>query len=92
MKKLNEKEISEQLNLLHSGWKLKGNFLSREFKFKNFVEAFSFMTKVAFYAEKADHHPNWENVYNKVNIGLSTHEAGGLTIKDFLLAQEIDKL
>jgi 4a-hydroxytetrahydrobiopterin dehydratase len=60
--------------------------------FNNFVQAFSFMTAVALIAEKLDHHPNWKNVYNKVNIALTTHEADGLTTSDFQLAKEIDQI
>ncbi len=64
----------------------------RDFKFKNFVEAFAFMTQVALLAEKADHHPDWSNTYNRVSIRLSTHDAGGLTVKDIALAKAIDAL
>ena len=60
--------------------------------FKNFIQAFSFMTSVALIAEKLDHHPNWKNVYNKVTIALNTHDADGLTKKDFKLAKEIDQV
>ncbi len=74
-------------------WTEKDNKLSVEFQFKNFVEAFSFMTKVALLAEKMDHHPYWTNVYNKVTIELSTHDAGDVvTEKDHKLARMIDKL
>ena len=74
-------------------WKEKNNKLSRTFTFKNFIEAFAFMSKVALIAEKLDHHPDWSNVYNKVEISLSTHDAGNtVTEKDRVLAEEIDKL
>jgi 4a-hydroxytetrahydrobiopterin dehydratase len=66
--------------------------MRREFLFKNFVEAFSFMTAVALHAEKLNHHPEWSNVYNKVQVTLSTHDAGGLTELDIRLAELIDKL
>lgn len=66
--------------------------ISRDFKFKNFVEAFEFMTWVAILAEKADHHPEWFNVYNRVSILLTTHDAGGLSDKDIALAKAIDAL
>lgn len=66
--------------------------IRHEFKFKNFSEAFGFMTRVALLAEKASHHPEWFNVYNKVSITLTTHDAGGLSEKDILLAEKIDKL
>ncbi len=66
--------------------------IRRDLKFKTFSEAFAFMTRVALLAEKVDHHPEWLNVYNKVSITLSTHDAGGLTEKDLKLAAAIDKL
>jgi len=73
-------------------WKEENNTLSRTFEFKNFIEAFAFMTKVALLAEKANHHPNWSNVYNKVSISLNTHDAGNtVTEKDRKLADAIDK-
>ncbi len=74
-------------------WQEKNNRLSKTFKFKDFSEAFAFMTRVALAAEKMDHHPFWTNVYNTVNIELSTHDAGDVvTGKDFALAKAIDKL
>lgn len=63
--------------------------IEREFKFADFAAAFAFMTGVALAAEKADHHPEWSNIYNKVHIRLTSHEAGGLTDKDVALAQRI---
>lgn len=69
-----------------------GGALIREFSFRNFAEAFGFMTRVALAAEKADHHPDWSNSYNKVSIRLSTHSAGGLTERDIALAKAIDGL
>lgn len=67
--------------------------LVKEFKFKNFVEAWGFMSSVALLAEKMDHHPDWSNVYNRVSIRLSTHDAGNkITDKDRKLAADIDKL
>ena len=66
--------------------------ISHDFKFKDFSEAFGFMTRVALLAQAADHHPEWSNVYNKVRITLSTHDAGGLTDKDVALAEAIDQL
>ena len=72
-------------------WQEKNNQLYRAFTFKDFKDAFSFMTKVALIAEKMDHHPNWTNVYNKVEISLSTHDAGDkITDKDHALAKAID--
>ena len=66
--------------------------IRREFRFKDFSEAFGFMTRVALAAEKADHHPEWENVWNRVVVTLSTHDAGGLTERDVRLAKVIDSL
>lgn len=74
-------------------WKEENNKLKRSFEFKDFSEAFAFMTRVALVAEKMDHHPEWSNVWNKVNIELSTHSAGNkITEKDRALASEINKL
>ena len=74
-------------------WQETNNQLKRSFKFKNFVDAFAFMTKVAFAAEKLNHHPNWSNVYNQVDIVLTTHDAGStVTEKDWQLAKKIDEI
>ena len=74
-------------------WKEENNALHRSFEFKDFSEAFAFMTRVALLAEKHDHHPEWSNVYNKVKIKLNTHDAGDIvTEKDRILAAAIDKL
>ena len=73
-------------------WTIFNNSLSREITFKNFVQAFGFITQVALEAEKLDHHPEWKNVYNKVSINLTTHDAGGLTELDFKLAKKINKI
>ncbi len=74
-------------------WIEENNYLSKEFVFKDFKEAFSFMTMVALVAEKMNHHPLWTNVYNKVIIQLNTHDAGDIvTEKDRKLAEAIDKL
>jgi 4a-hydroxytetrahydrobiopterin dehydratase len=72
------------------GWTLNGNGIERSYKFADFVAAFAFMTRVALLAEKADHHPEWSNVYNKVHVRLTTHDAGGLSHKDFTLARAMD--
>jgi 4a-hydroxytetrahydrobiopterin dehydratase len=72
-------------------WTEKENALYRKFEFKNFIEAFSFMSKVALIAEKMNHHPRWTNVYNVVEVWLSTHDAGNIvTEKDHKLAAQID--
>jgi 4a-hydroxytetrahydrobiopterin dehydratase len=75
-------------------WSLDGDRtgIVRSFKFGTFVEAFGFMTKVALLAEKVDHHPEWSNVYNRVEIRLSTHDCGGLSKRDMALAAKIDAL
>ncbi len=72
-------------------WSITGGKLHREFTFPDFVAAFAFMTKVAILAERANHHPEWFNVYNRVTIDLTTHDAGGISKKDFDLALEISK-
>jgi len=92
MEKLNKLEIQERLPEIDACWLVKGKFLHREFHFKDFVEAFSFMTAVALLAEKLNHHPNWKNVYNKVTIALNTHDVDGISTKDFDLAKAIDQL
>ena len=74
-------------------WEEKNNKLIRTFTFKDFVQAFAFMTRIAFIAEKMNHHPEWTNVWNKVSISLSTHDAGDIvTDKDRKLAEAIDKV
>lgn len=74
-------------------WTEENNQLKRSFQFNNFIEAFGFMTKVALAAEKMNHHPSWSNTYNKVEIILSTHDAGNtVTEKDRKLSVEIDKI
>ena len=76
---------------LKAMWKEKDNKLQRSFRFKNFVEAWAFMTEVAFHAERLKHHPNWSNVWNTVDIQLNTHDAGNIvTEKDHELAAAID--
>jgi 4a-hydroxytetrahydrobiopterin dehydratase len=77
-----------------NGWiyDQRADTISHDFKFKDFSEAFGFMTRVALLAQAADHHPEWSNVYNKVTITLTTHDAGGLTEKDVGLAEAIDQL
>jgi 4a-hydroxytetrahydrobiopterin dehydratase len=74
------------------GWTLDGEHLKRSFRFADFVAAFGFMARVALLAEKADHHPEWFNVWNRVDIGLTTHDAGGLSARDVALAKAIDQL
>ena len=92
MKKLSKTEVTNKLKKL-SGWKLvKGrNAISKTFKFKNFTEAFGWMTSMALYAEKKDHHPEWFNVYSTVEVTLSTHDAGGVTSLDLDIAREMNQ-
>jgi 4a-hydroxytetrahydrobiopterin dehydratase len=71
-------------------WDVKRDAITRNFVFRDFNQAFAFMTRVALAAEKADHHPEWSNVWNKVYICLTTHDSGGLTRKDIDLARTID--
>ena len=73
------------------GWSFKNDGIEKEFQFRDFVDAFSFMTRVAMEAERMNHHPDWRNVWNKVYLRLSTHDAGGLTDRDFQLAETIEK-
>ena len=90
--KLEPDVIDEKLGSL-DGWVLNDgkSAISKSFKFKNFVEAFGFMTESALAAEKLDHHPEWFNVYSRVDVTLSTHDSKGLTELDFKLATAMDK-
>jgi 4a-hydroxytetrahydrobiopterin dehydratase len=92
MKPLSEAEVKEFLVGHLKDWTPGQNSIKREFKFKNFTGAFSFMTAVALEAEKMDHHPDWSNVYNTVSITLNSHDAGGVTQRDFDLAEKIDRI
>ena len=95
-KKFNQPLIERALKGLNTNpenaWIIKEEKLHREFKFPDFVAAFGFMSQVAILAERANHHPEWSNVYNKVVINLTTHEAGGISKRDFELAHEISAL
>ncbi|MDM9632467.1 4a-hydroxytetrahydrobiopterin dehydratase [Robiginitalea aurantiaca] len=91
MTKLTEAQISDKLANLE-GWELNDNALETTFEFQNFKEAFTLMTRIAFECEAQNHHPDWSNVYNKLNIRLNTHDAGGVTEKDFKLAETIEAL
>jgi 4a-hydroxytetrahydrobiopterin dehydratase len=90
--KLSKEAVAEALAGL-DGWSLArdGGSIARTFTFRNFSEAFAFMTRVALAAEKMDHHPDWSNVYKTVNVTLNTHDAGGLTALDFELAKTMDR-
>lgn len=73
-------------------WSVSDSKLHREYQFKNFVQAFGFMTQVALIAERSNHHPEWFNVYKKVIVDLTTHEAGGITERDIKLAHAMEKI
>lgn len=92
MKNYNRKEAEQKMSDSNlEGWNFKENGIEKHFEFKNFIQAFAFMTAGAIWAEKHNHHPEWSNVYNKVEIRLSTHDSGGLTDKDFDLAKKLDQ-
>ena len=89
--RLPEEEVRQKLQTL-SGWTIRDGKLHREFRFGDFIEAFSFMTGLALVAESMNHHPELTNVYNRVTIALSTHDAGGLTELDFAFAHRATQL
>ena len=88
--RLSGEEVARRLRDL-DGWQLnEAEHLYKSFRFPDFQVAFAFMTRVALLAEKMDHHPNWSNVYNRVDIELFSHDVGGLSKRDFQLAQAVD--
>jgi len=89
IEKLTDDQVRDRLAAV-PGWTLDQGKLFRELKFPDFVEAFAFMTKIAILAEQQAHHPEWSNVYGTVRIHLTTHEAGGLSARDFDLATAIN--
>lgn len=89
--KLDQDEIDKEVSTLKD-WTVLDGKLHKNFKFKNFIDAFGFMTKIALVAEKMDHHPEWINVYNGVTINLMTHDIGGISNMDISLAREIEKI
>ncbi|MEO8602247.1 MAG: 4a-hydroxytetrahydrobiopterin dehydratase [bacterium] len=91
IQRLNDAEIAARLAALPE-WRLQGGKLHRELRFASFVEAFGFMASVALVAERMNHHPEWSNVYNRVVIELTTHDAGGISERDFALAAEVERL
>ena len=88
---LQDEELKE-LVVKIPGWEVKFEEIQRDFNFANFIEAFSFMTKVALICEKYNHHPDWGNIYSKVIIRLNTHDLGGITNLDQTIASEINKI
>ena len=91
MNKLSQEDIEKHL-LRFPDWEFFNNAIHAEFEFDNFKDCFSAMSRIAFECEALDHHPDWTNVYNKLNISLSTHDANGVTEKDFKLAQAIENI
>jgi 4a-hydroxytetrahydrobiopterin dehydratase len=91
LEKATRTEIQEALVGLGS-WTLENGKLHREYRFRSFVQAFGFMAQVALLAERAAHHPEWFNVYNRVVVDLTTHEAEGITQKDLDLAREMEQI
>ena len=90
-RKLSGTEIESAISNLEA-WAIKDSKLHRSFKFKNFIEAFTFMTEIALHAEKMDHHPEWFNVYNTVKIDLMTHDVNGISDHDLKLADLINSI
>ena len=91
MTRLLESDIEEELKKL-TGWSVKNDKLHKEFQFNNFNQAFGFMTRAAMEIEKMNHHPEWFNVYNKITVDLTTHDAGGITNNDVNLARILNSL
>ncbi len=89
MKKLTTEEINTALASL-KGWTINENSIEKKYVFKDFNQAFGFLSRIALYSEKVNHHADWSGVYNKVNIKLSTHDAGGVTQTDIDFAKVID--
>lgn len=96
VEKMTAPQLTAQLKALNQTgsehWEINDGTLNKTFLFLDFPEAFSFMTRVAIHAEKANHHPEWSNVYNRVTIKLTTHEAGGISERDFDLAHTIESI
>ncbi|MDZ7732131.1 MAG: 4a-hydroxytetrahydrobiopterin dehydratase [Acidimicrobiia bacterium] len=89
--KLTDEQVRDRLGEV-SGWELSDGALRRSFSFGNFVEAFGFMARVALIAEKLDHHPDWSNSWNKVDIAITSHSDGGVTDTCFTFAAQVDKI
>ena len=88
MDALDPKEVAQQLD----GWTGGDDFITKVFRFEDFNEAWGFMSRVALHADKHDHHPEWFNVYNRVDVTLTTHDAGGVTQKDVKLAEFMEAI
>ena len=84
---LDPKDVAAELD----GWTGGDDFITKVFKFEDFAEAFGFMTRIAIIADRMNHHPEWFNVYNRVDVTLTTHDAGGVTEKDVTLARAMEK-
>jgi len=91
MMRLSSEKISEELKNL-PGWIVKEEKMHRDFEFEDFNQAFGFMTRAAMHIEKMNHHPEWFNVYNKLTVDLTTHDAGGITENDIELAKILNSL
>jgi 4a-hydroxytetrahydrobiopterin dehydratase len=91
MQKLSEADMTNALRDL-PGWKVENGKLHRDYQFADFIHAFGFMATAAIGIEKRNHHPEWFNVYNRVTVDLTTHDAGGITAKDVELAKTLDAI
>ena len=89
--RLSDEQIKTELTGL-TGWSIVNGKLHKDFVFDDFVEAFGFMTRAAIHIEKMNHHPEWFNVYNKISVDLTTHDAGGITQNDIVLARTLNSL
>lgn len=89
--KFDDTKIQAELKNIN-GWKYNNGAIEKDLVFKNFKEALAMMVRIGFEAEKMNHHPEWTNVYNKLNVRLNTHDVGGITENDFALAKKIDAL
>lgn len=96
LKALSEAEITAELEKLNQSlaepWALEDGKLTKTFRFRNFIDAFGFMTRAAIWAEKHRHHPEWFNVYNTVKVQLTTHDVSGISEKDFALAEKMERV
>ncbi|MEM3144092.1 MAG: 4a-hydroxytetrahydrobiopterin dehydratase [Candidatus Nitrosotenuis sp.] len=91
LERLSEDQIQTELKNL-SGWTIKDGKLHKDFVFDDFVDAFGFMSKASLHIERLNHHPEWFNVYNKLSVDLTTHDAGGITQNDVALAKVLNSL